>query len=398
MIPRIIELTDISSAEKELLGIGVDPKGVALMKPKAIQRALRLKGVRPVAANIIKQEMLSFGGEAATTYGSINQSVETTDVLIFGTLKQLELLIVKLQQHQFGLPVLADQIKQVLTDYDAKPKQLKIARKTLDFGVRTYIMGILNVTPDSFSDGGKFLDVETAVAQAKALVDQGADIIDVGGESTRPGSDPVSAEEEANRVVPVIERLVKETDCPISIDTTKANVAGAALMAGASMVNDISGLRYDSAMAGVVAKFKVPICLMHIKGQPRTMQKNPGYKDLFGEIIHYLFEGVEIAREAGILHEKIIVDPGIGFGKTVQHNLEIIKNLQEFKVLGCPILVGTSRKSLIGKVLDLPVDQRLEGTAATVALAIANGANIVRVHDVKKMALVAKMTDAVVRS
>ncbi|OGC23345.1 dihydropteroate synthase [candidate division WOR-1 bacterium RIFOXYB2_FULL_42_35] len=398
MIPRIIELANVLEAKKELLGISVDPKGVELMTPKAIRRVLKLKNLRPVAANIIKQEMLSFGGEAATAYGSINQSVETTDVLVFGTLRQLQMLIVKLQQHQFGLPALADEISQTLANYGSPPKLLQIGQQVWDFKQKTYIMGVLNITPDSFSDGGKFLRIDEAVKQAKAMLAAGADIIDVGGESTRPGSDPVPIEEEKRRVLPVIEKLVKETGCLVSIDTTKAEVASAALSAGAAMVNDISGLHSDPAMAEVVAKYKVPICLMHIFGQPKTMQENPSYKDLLGDIVEYLSAGLEIAKKAGILHEKIVVDPGIGFGKTVQHNLEIIKRLRELKSLGCPILIGTSRKSLIGKVLDLPVEQRLEGSAVTAALAIANGANIIRVHDVKEMVLVAKMTDAIVKT
>ena len=398
MIGRVIGIENLSEAEKELLSIGSDKVGVQIMAPKAVSRVLKMAGLRPPAANIIKQEMLSFGGEAATAYGSVNQSVDSTDLLIFGTLKQLRSLIDKLKLHPFGLPQIAEQIGLILNNYDLKPKPIKIKNRILDFGCRTYIMGALNVTPDSFSDGGKFIKAEAAVTHAKQMLAEGAEIIDIGGESTRPGSGSVSIEEEKKRVLPVIEKLVNETDALISIDTTKAEVAQAALSAGASMVNDISGLRFDPEMSKLIADFGVPVCIMHIRGTPKNMQENPSYSDLMSEIINYLEEGLEIAKKAGILHGQIIVDPGIGFGKSVEHNLEILGRLRELKVLGCPILVGTSRKSVVGRVLDLPVEERIEGTAATVAISIANGADMVRVHDVGKMARVVKMTDAIVRT
>ncbi len=397
MTGRVIEVKDHILAEKELSLVGSDRIGIELMAPKAVSRVVKLKGIRPAAANIIKQEMLSFGGEVATAYGSINHSVETTDLLVFGTMKQFRLLIDKLKIHQFGLPQISEEMGLVLSNYDSTPQSIKLKDITLDFGQRTYIMGILNVTPDSFSDGGKFIDPSAAVSHAKRMLAEGADIIDVGGQSTRPGAESISVEEEKKRVLPVIEKLAAETSAVISIDTTQSEVAKAALGVGASLVNDISGLGFDSDMAGVVAEHSVPICIMHIKGTPRDMQENPTYSDLMGEIINYLSRRLEIAKEAGILLEKIIIDPGIGFGKTIEHNLEILKRLKELRVLGCPILIGTSRKSLIGKILDLPVEDRLEGTAATVALAIANGADIIRVHDVLQMKRVAKMSDAILR-
>lgn len=397
MSQRVIEIADLAQARAELLAIGSDPAGVELMAPKAVSRVLKIKSLKPPAANIIKQEMLSIGGEAATAYGSINHSVETTDLLIIGTLKQIDQLADKLKAHQFGLPQVSEQIKAVLNNYDGTPAPLEIGNRTLEIGKKTYVMGILNLTPDSFSDGGKFLDVQVALDQAKQMLSAGADIIDIGGESTRPGSDPVSAAEEIERVLPVIEQLKKEAQAPVSIDTTKAAVAEAAIKAGVDMVNDISGLRFDPDMARVVAEANLPVCLMHIKGQPKNMQQKPVYTDVMEEVINYLSEGLAIAQKAGILLEKIIVDPGIGFGKTVEHNLEILRRLRELKALGRPVLIGTSRKSLIGQVLGLPVDQRLEGTAATVALSIVNGADIIRVHDVKAMSRVAKMTDAIVR-
>jgi dihydropteroate synthase len=259
-------------------------------------------------------------------------------------------------------------------------------------------MGILNVTPDSFSDGGSFLHKDVAVERALAMESDGADIIDVGGESTRPGAEKVSVKEEIQRVVPVIEEITKRVHVPVSIDTYKAAVAEAAVLAGASMINDISGLRFDPRMPSIAASHKIPVVIMHIKGTPENMQKNPVYKSLVPEIMDYLREGIDIAVQAGIPEDRIILDPGIGFGKTVEHNLEIIKRLNEFEGLEKPVLLGHSRKSFIGRVLDdLPVTDRLEGTAAAASIGIFNGANIIRVHDVKEMVRVARTADAVRR-
>lgn len=275
---------------------------------------------------------------------------------------------------------------------------LNCRSQKLELGQRTLTMGILNVTSDSFSDGGLFVEVEAAVEHAERMASEGADIIDIGGESSRPGADPVPAEVEIDRVLPVIEKLAKTTETAISIDTYKSSVARHALDMGACIVNDISALRGDPDMASVVAEAGVPVVLMHVKGTPKDMQIDPHYDSLISEIISFLRTRIQAAVDAGISSNQIIIDPGIGFGKTVAHNLEIIRRLWEFKSLGKPILIGTSRKSFIGKVLDLPADDRLEGTAAAVATAITNGADIVRVHDVKEMSRVARMTDAIVRN
>jgi len=258
-------------------------------------------------------------------------------------------------------------------------------------------MGILNVTPDSFSDGGKFLDPKQAIEHALMMAKQGADIIDVGGESTRPGSDPVSKEEELRRVLPVIKEVTKETDTPVSIDTYKSEIARRALDAGVEMINDISALRFDPEMRKVISEYDVPVVLMHIKGTPKNMQDNPCYNDVIQEITDYLNESMEVGKNAGIAEEKIVVDPGIGFGKRAKHNLEILKNLKKLNCLGRPILVGVSRKSFIGKLLDLPAEERLEGSLASLAVAILNGANILRVHDIKESKRVAQMVDAILR-
>ncbi len=254
------------------------------------------------------------------------------------------------------------------------------------------------MTPDSFSDGGRFYDRVRAVEHGVKLAGDGADIIDVGGESTRPGSEPIPVEEELRRVIPVISALAKEVEVPISVDTCKSEVAARAIEAGAAMVNDISALRFDPLMVDVVAQNQVGLVLMHMKGTPRDMQMAPSYDDLLNDIRAFLQGRILWAQDRGVAPERIVVDPGIGFGKTVEHNLAILKGLSHFKTLGRPILLGTSRKSFIGHVLRADVQRREEGTAATVAIGIWNGANIVRVHDVAGMAPVVRMTDAIVRA
>ncbi len=276
-----------------------------------------------------------------------------------------------------------------------KEFDLALGRYTLRLGSATKVMGILNVTRDSFNKDGIYKDPQRAKERSLQMAEEGADIIDIGGESTRPGAQAVSAQEEQARVLPVIKKLSKEAKVPISIDTSKSEVAQAALDEGASIVNDISGLRFDPQMPKVIARFGAGCVLMHIKGTPRTMQENPVYTSLIEEIIDSLKESVSLASEVGIERERIVVDPGIGFGKTTEQNLRIIKGLGNFACLDLPILIGTSRKSFIGNTLNLPVEERLWGTAATVALSISSGAHIVRVHDVKEMVQVARMVDAV---
>jgi len=273
-------------------------------------------------------------------------------------------------------------------------KQIKWNGYVLKFD-RPLIMGILNVTPDSFSDGGKFFTPSDAVKHGERMAEEGADIIDIGGESTRPYAKPISAEDEISRVVPVIKGLRKKISVPISIDTYKSKVAREALDAGANIINDITALRMDNRMGQVAAKYKVPVVLMHMKGYPQTMQENPRYKDVVSQIISFLRRQIRNAKREGIEENKIIVDPGIGFGKTVRHNLEIMGRLEEFKVLKSLLLIGPSRKAFIGKILKLDVSQRLEGTAAAVAICVWNGANIIRAHDVKQMRQVVNMVQAI---
>jgi dihydropteroate synthase len=260
----------------------------------------------------------------------------------------------------------------------------------------TRVVGILNVTPDSFSDGGRYTAVEVAVARARQMVEEGADWIDIGGESTRPGSDPVSAEEELRRVLPVLQALDGTLGVPISIDTMKAEVAERALAAGATIVNDISALTADPRMAEVVAAANAGLVLMHMKGTPKTMQQAPDYDDVVRDSLRFLRQQIVAAVAAGVAPDKIWIDPGFGFGKTLQHNLQILRRLDEYAATGFPVLIGTSRKSSLGVLLGgAPPEERLEATAATVAIAIRHGASAVRVHDVREMARVARVTDAI---
>ncbi|MBN1354502.1 MAG: dihydropteroate synthase [Candidatus Omnitrophica bacterium] len=277
----------------------------------------------------------------------------------------------------------------------SKKRDLKCGSFVLRVYERTHLMGILNVTPDSFSDGGRFMDTETAISHALRMAAEGADIIDIGGESTRPGSDGVTAFEEIRRTVPIIQGLAGLLKVPISIDTSKSEVALAAIQAGASMVNDVTALKSDLRMADVIARTGVSVSLMHMKGTPKDMQNHPHYDDLMIEIAESLRGSIDIAVRAGISRDKIIVDPGIGFGKTAEHNLLILNRLAELRALDLPILIGTSRKSFIGSILNRGVSERLTGTTTTCAIAVMNGANILRVHDVGTAAEAARVADAI---
>jgi len=385
--------------------LGAEPAGIARMIGKAVHFVVEVYDVRTSAALILKEEMLSKGGDAAIHRDCITNKVDRSDVLLMGSEQTIRRVIESLHAQPFALPPIADEIRDALDNFKretpVRPPDDRIAEPIRRFydalEERTLIMGVLNVTPDSFSDGGLYANVEAAVAHGIRMAADGADIIDVGGESSRPGAEPVPLDEQEARVLPVIQALAGRTDALISIDTYKPEVAQAALGSGACILNDITGLA-NPAMRALVADRRVPAVIMHMKGSPQTMQDNPVYDDVVAEVMSFFRERIGEAMEAGVPRELIIVDPGIGFGKTAEHNLEIIRKLGDFKSLGLPILIGTSRKAFIGSALGgLPPTERVEGTAATVALSIANGANIVRVHDVKEMARVARMTDAVVR-
>lgn len=272
---------------------------------------------------------------------------------------------------------------------------LKCRNKHLSLGTKTIIMGVLNLTPDSFYDGGKFTDIDKALKHVERMISEGADIIDVGGESTRPGSLSVNIDQECERIVPVISEINKNFDTIISIDTTKSEVALEALKEGSSIINDISGLKFDAKIADVASEYNAGLVVSHTSGRPEVMQEKTQYENLLEDIISSLSASVKKAVDRGVDNESIVVDPGFGFGKTAEQNLLILKNLHRICELGKPVLIGTSNKSFIGKVLKAEVKERIEGTAATVAIGIANGASIIRVHDIEHMKKVAVMTDAV---
>ncbi len=393
---RALTVRSLEDARRHLDRLAPSQEGYAIMLPKMVHHLVAVEGLDARAANILKQNMLSLGGEASLPREVFKFDGSTTSCIISGTRRQFRDLLGKLVNQPFGLRRLAGEIEGLLRELDGEGvRVLRIGSRSYDLSRRTLIMGIVNVTPDSFSDGGLFFDRDSAVREALRQAEEGADILDIGGESTRPGSDFIPLDEELRRVIPVVEEVASRTDVPISVDTTKSQVARRALRAGASMVNDIGAMRLDPEMAEVVAEAGVPVCLMHMQGLPKDMQENPHYEDLMGEISSFLLERVEQAEKAGIDRSRIILDPGIGFGKTLEHNLEIIRRLGELRSLGHPVLLGPSRKSFIGRILDLPAGERLEGTAAAVALGIACGADILRVHDVREMARVARVADAV---
>jgi dihydropteroate synthase len=393
---RYLSIGSQFEAEEELKRVGVDPYGITAMIPKMENLNILLEGIECKVANILKQEMLSLGGDVAVARGSVECSIEKTDALIIGTIKQLEALSVKISIQPFGLKRISMDLKNLLANLGRDSFVVKTARREIPMGKKTLLMGVINVTPDSFSNGGMFANMDEAVEYGIRMEEDGADILDIGGESTRPGSEPVTTEEEMKRVIPVIESLGKHITIPISIDTTKSEIARMALEAGAEIVNDISAMRFDEKMAGLAARFKAAVILMHMRGTPKTMQEGDlSYSSLRGDIIGFLEERIDAATSAGIERDNILIDPGIGFGKTAEDNIRLVKYLEEFKGFGMPILIGTSRKGFIGKITGGGADDRMEGTAATVTAAILKGAHVVRVHDVCFMKKVAIMADAI---
>jgi dihydropteroate synthase len=394
---RILQVHRPKDLKQIMQDIRVDPYGIEIMLPKAIAYLIKLNSVSSITANILKQEMLSLGADVAVSRDALTGKAKKTDCLLMGNLSQFNRLNQKLNKQPFGLNELAQDLSHILKNYKRERFTLDLGRYKLNLGRRVYIMGIINLTPDSFSADGFYPSgVGSQVSgiiidRIEKMVEEGADIIDFGGESTRPGAKPVPVKEELSRTIPVIKAVAKKIKVPISIDTYKPQVAKLALDNGASLVNDVTGLR-NPEMAKVIARYKAGVVVMHMKGNPRTMQKNPKYVSLIDELIDYLDKAIKLAKACGIDEEKIIIDPGIGFGKSVEHNLEILKRLREFKVLGKPILVGPSRKSFIGKILNVNPQQRIlgeqsrtTGTVSSCVLAAKSGANILRVHDVKEV-------------
>ena len=383
---RILLINDLEEAKKELTKIKVSSQGIAVMATKALGLSIKLTKVHVGAANILKQEMLSIGGDAAVARGVVNGVERTSDMILLGNADKIKKLINKLdRQTIFGLPKIRTDLELMLekvlgkqtTILNCNGKKLKLDSMK--------IMGVLNVTPDSFSDGNKFIRIDKAVDHAIKMMEEGADIIDIGGESTRPGAEKVDILTELERVIPVIEELRKRSDIPISIDTNKAEVADKAIQAGASIINDISALRFDAGIVKVLLKYpEVPIILMHMLGTPQTMQKEPFYEDTIDEIMEFFQERIDHCVSNGINRSRIVLDPGIGFGKRQIDNLIILKKLFEFKSFGLPVQLGASRKSFIGRIYKSKPEDRLEGSLAATALAFQNGVDIMRVHDVKQ--------------
>ncbi|MGE5265504.1 MAG: dihydropteroate synthase [Acidobacteriota bacterium] len=419
---RVLSPHNLSQLRNEIEKISPELPPLRDHVAKGSCRAVKLERIPPRLARFLYQELVLEGGDVVLPSRLDDASPLPVDLLLLGTVYQLRHLSIRLRtQHAISsaaeleseLGLLADELEHALASFDAGTRgSLTMRSTTLTWGARTYIMGILNVTPDSFSGDGVIAQtaeafVDQAVAQAEQFIADGADILDVGGESTRPGSQPTSAEEEYRRVVPVIARLRQRLSIPLSVDTYKADVARAALDAGADLVNDIWGLRMDPEMKRVVAGRGAPVVIMHNRSKPKDAAQSNRlggryvgveYADLLGDVTRELREQVDLALDAGVAPEKIILDPGIGFGKTVEQNLELLNRSDELQALGYPILIGPSRKGFIGYTLDLPVQERVEGTAAAVAVSIVRGADIVRVHDVKAMVRVARMTDAVTRA
>jgi len=394
----VLALSAPADIAAELKRIGADAVDIAALEPKARLRLVKLDAVPASAADVLQRAMRAHDGEAAVSQRGTGGGGQTVDCLLIGTAAHYGRLCDELGTQSAGLAQAAAEIERAVRAFERPLAiELRCGARALRLGERTLIMGVINATPDSFSGDGLAGDVGAMVARGEEMAAQGADVLDIGGESTRPGSDPVDAETEIARVLPVIEGLSDLVEAPLSIDTCKSEVARAALGAGATMINDVSGLRFDAGMAGLAARRGVPVVVMHMQGAPRTMQDHPHYEDLMGEIAAHLRESVNLAERAGVPRHQVVIDPGFGFGKTVNHNLEIVRRLRELKSLGQGVVLGPSRKSTIGKVLGLPPHERLEGTLAVLALAVANGVDIVRVHDVRAALRAVRMADAVVR-
>ena len=381
------------SSEKDRLArslaeLAVDPYGIRIMAPKGASYCIRLGPISYPAANILKQEMLSLGGECALPRDIITGKVRSTFCILLATASQLLKLKEKLRAQPFGLEALGQGLFRALDNQEKKEYSVRLAGRSMSLKGRCRVMGIVNLTLDSFSGDGLFrsgrVEPEVIVEHCLGLCSQGADIIDIGGESSRPGAIPATAREELDRVIPVVRLLAKKTKTPISIDTYKPEVAARALSAGASIVNDITGLR-TKTMAKLCGREKCGVVIMHMRGTPRTMQGHTGYPCLLDELSMFFSGALERCRQSGVREESVILDPGVGFAKTAEQNLEIIKNLSELRSLGRPLLVGVSRKSFIGKACGgIPPEERLAGSIAAGVLAARNGAAILRAHDVKE--------------
>jgi len=375
----------------EMKKIGVAKEGQEIMAPKSQFFIIKLEDIPIKDAIILKQEALSLGMECALSWNVVSLKAEKTDALLFGTKKQFKFLSNKMSIQPFNGREIAEEIDQAITNFESSHYVWKLRNDAMEIK-NTKIMGILNLTPDSFYDGGRYTKRDDAIRRINEMVDEGADIIDVGAESSRPGSKRIDAREEIERLSIIIDDI-SSYSVPFSIDTYKAEVAELALKKGFSIVNDIYGLR-DERMVNVVKEYSAGVVLMHMKGDPENMQENPQYNDVLSELLKFFRTRTKELILNGIKKDQIVIDPGIGFGKNFDHNITIIRNLQSFKSLGYPILIGLSRKSFIGKILNREVEERLIGSIAAAIFSVMNGARILRVHDVKETRDAIKIIEA----
>jgi dihydropteroate synthase len=394
---RVLKVNSPDDAVRQFAALHFDLETLNRITHKMANNYLLIESISLSEADVLCRELQSLGGEALRSVKSVDCTGSSVRVVLTGTDQLFTKLSQRLSQLTSPLQELSVIIAELPELQSRRPARWNIGARTLELACRPHVMGILNITPDSFSDGSLYIDAEKALERALEMEAEGADSIDVGGESTRPYSAPVSETEELKRVLPVLKKLAGRLKIPVSIDTYKSSVAREAIYCGAEIVNDISGFSFDNKMAEVVAAAKTGVILTHTRGTPAEMQNNTDYPSLIPEIFTFLRQAISAAEASGIAAHNIVIDPGIGFGKSIRGNLEILRRLEEFTLLGRPILVGTSRKSFIGSILQRETGDRVFGTAATNALAIANGASLIRVHDVKAMRDVADMTMAVVQ-
>ncbi len=381
---RLISGRDRETLARSFVAAGVDPHGASIIARKADILVIRVDEVPAPAANIIKQQLLSLGGDAAVHRGAIKGGPDRSSVYLVADRTRMAQVPGKLAEQPFGLGELGAAVERLAARVERLPASLHLPAGTLDLAGGPVVMGVLNVTPDSFSDGGAYIDPGRAAERAQAMAAEGAGIIDIGGESTRPGAAGVPEEEEIARVRPVLERLGGRITVPVSIDTRRSSVARVALDLGASIINDVTGLAGDPEMAGIAARSGAAVVVMHMQGTPETMQREPHYEDVTGEVLSWLETRTEELAAAGVRRDAIIVDPGIGFGKRLGHNLALLAEIGDFRGLGLPVMVGCSRKSFIGALTGRGTDERLPGGLAALGRCLAGGVSVLRVHDVRE--------------
>lgn len=393
---RVLETESLTEIAREIERTESDPEGVGIMTRKGRIFPVRLEGVSLKAAPLLKQELLSVGGDAAHARGIADHSVEATPAVLLATWGQYQRLLPKLRRQPFRLKELADEVDRALRAYVRRgPRTIRGAHRPFVLGDRTRVMGVVNVTPDSFSDGGRFLDPAAALAEAERQVAEGASVVDLGAESTRPKASPVSPDAEWRRLAPVLSSVVGRVDVPVSVDTRHAEVAAKAVEAGADLVNDVEGLRSEE-MRRVVARTGAAAVVMHMRGTPETMQDDLAYADLRGEVFGSLAAATEVAIRDGVSADRLLVDPGLGFGKSAEQSVELLVHLGEFRSLGYPVVVGASRKSFLGWALGgtAGATERLEAGLAAAVLAGERGAALVRTHDVGPTVRALRLLDA----